>query len=96
MNSLTCECNCSAPVNMTHEQLMERLEELRSILTIVKKDTLKSKLKLISVRDDRPSSTAIGALGIILITLVIALVVLIDSMNLLTFLQKRKIKEKKA
>ncbi|XP_052105415.1 uncharacterized protein LOC127738271 isoform X2 [Mytilus californianus] len=89
-----CHCPCSSGsskwdylngLNLTKEQLEVYLEEelanLRGNLTIDPKGTSAFKNTKISAPDSRPSSAAVGALGIILLTVIFGLIIISDVLS---------------
>ena len=86
-----CSCECSNNnANMTQEELAGKLEELRRVLLVDKKETVRAKLKLVSAKDDRPTSKAIGSLGIIIITGMIVLILALDASNFPVYIDQVK------
>lgn len=90
--SSTCQCLCNTNVGtrwdflenltLTREELEvyleDRLKELRRNLTIDAKETSAFKNTKISASDSRPSSAAMGALGVVLMTVFFGLIILSD------------------
>ena len=58
--------------------LLEIAQEISQNLTIDAKSTSKSRRKLVSVYDSRPTSRAVGCLGIVFISVPISLMLLSD------------------
>ena len=73
-----CPCNTWPATNVTKEELVLILNEIRNKLSINRKKTSLEKRKLISAADDRVSSAGIGYLGIGVIAFVVGGIVLID------------------
>ncbi|XP_022326953.2 uncharacterized protein LOC111126537 isoform X1 [Crassostrea virginica] len=72
-----CLCNMTA-MNKTDEQIQKEIEEIKSYL-IIEKSTLSSYTRQkYSAPDSRWSSTALGSVGILVITVVSVLIVLSD------------------
>lgn len=98
--SSNCQCPCTTNLStkwnflenltLTREELEVYLEdeltELRRNLTIDAKETSAFKNTKISAPDSRPSSAAMGALGVVLMTVIFALIILSDC---ITFLRHR-------
>ena len=87
----TCTCNFvyNLSVVLTDEQV-QKLVQIKQNLTL-DKTNLSSWLRTkISAKDDRPTSTGIGALGIILLCGVFVGVVVLDLTRFMEFLSKAK------
>lgn len=98
--SSNCQCSCTTNLGakwnflenltLTREELEVYLEdeltELRRNLTIDAKETSAFKNTKISAPDSRPSSAAMGALGVVLMTVIFALIILSDC---ITFFRHR-------
>ena len=70
-----CRCNISA-LNST--EIDKTVEELIQNLTVNKDTTSKTRRKLTSAEDDRPSAIAVGALGVIVLSTVVLLLFIFD------------------
>ncbi|KAK3090882.1 hypothetical protein FSP39_015452 [Pinctada imbricata] len=82
-----CKCPCNlvgnpAKANLSVEQKAEILENHVKELKVDKKKLSSSIRKKISAPDNRPSSTAFGGLGILMITLAVAILVFFDATTL--------------
>lgn len=95
LSSENCVCPCDfVSNNITAEMLQNRIDELKRILT-VDKTTLSSYIrKHTSSKDDRPSSKAIGSMGILLLTLTICVIVLIDLSTFCQYVKCKRLKRK--
>jgi hypothetical protein len=58
------------------------MEDMKKELKVDKKDLSSNVRNKISARDDRPSAQSLGALGIVIITLVFAALIACDVMTL--------------
>lgn len=88
--SFQCPCDFASQ-NITAEMLQERIEELKAILTVEKTTTSAYIRKHTSAKDNRPSSKAIGALGIIIIVLTLVFIVGMDLISMVQFCKHKKI-----
>ncbi|CAG2228271.1 unnamed protein product [Mytilus edulis] len=95
LSSENCVCPCDfVSKNITAEMLQNRIDELKRILT-VDKTTLSSYIrKHTSAKDERPSSKAIGSMGILLLTLTICFIVLIDLSTFCQYIKCKRLKRK--
>ncbi|XP_061182332.1 uncharacterized protein LOC133190656 [Saccostrea echinata] len=83
--SANCRCPCDRvhkPKNYTNEELAKVIEEMKKELFINVKQLSSNIRKKISVKDNRPSSQSIGSLGIVMITMVFAVIIVFDFMIL--------------
>lgn len=81
LSSLTsvCYCPCVNNVTYTPQELQQKIEKMKSELTVEAKQTNKYKRSLISVPDSRPSAQGIGSsVGVLTLGIVIALLVAFD------------------
>ncbi|XP_052074073.1 uncharacterized protein LOC127711958 [Mytilus californianus] len=94
-SSENCLCPCDfVSKNITAEILQSRIEELKRIL-IVNKTSLSSYIrKHTSAKDERPSSKAIGSMGILLLAVTICFIVLIDLSTFCQYIQCKHLKRK--
>lgn len=77
-SSVYC-CSCVSNVTYTPQELQQKIEKMKSELTVDKKQTNKYKRSLISVPDSRPSARGIGSsVGVLTLGIVIALLVAFD------------------
>lgn len=77
-----CSCACS---NITSETLQERLDYIKSILTVDKKALSSMHRKLNCAQDSRLSSKGIGATGLVILLAIIGIIVLMDLTKVLRF-----------
>ncbi|XP_069131637.1 uncharacterized protein [Argopecten irradians] len=82
----TCFCRCTNFSNMTREELLRRKEALRRELGVNVTQLSSYIRKFISVPDNRPSAAGVGAVGVMILALVICTIMILD----LTTLRKRK------
>ncbi|CAG2242168.1 unnamed protein product [Mytilus edulis] len=73
----SCICPCSN-FTMTEDELIKKIAQLKSELSVDPKLTSKYKRSLVSASDDRPSSKYIGTFGIAVIVVICSLIVLMD------------------
>lgn len=73
--NVLCSCACS---NITIETLQERLDHIKSILTVDKKDLSSTYRKLNCAHDSRLSSKGIGATGLTVLIAIIGIIILMD------------------
>ncbi|VDI42269.1 Hypothetical predicted protein [Mytilus galloprovincialis] len=75
-----CTCSCDNITNtpLTNDELIQKIEQLRSELTVDKKKTSRYKRSLISTADDRSSSKCIGSFSVVVLAIVICVIVLMD------------------
>ncbi|VDI73975.1 Hypothetical predicted protein [Mytilus galloprovincialis] len=75
-----CECPCQRSEDTTGPPLTidQKIEIMKRELTIDKTKTSKSKRKLISVSDERPSAKGLGVFGLAILVLVPVCILLID------------------
>lgn len=75
-----CECPCQRSEETTSPPLTidQKIEIMKRELTIDKTKTSKSKRKLISVSDERPSAKGLGVFGLAILVLVPVCILLID------------------
>ncbi|CAC5400308.1 unnamed protein product [Mytilus coruscus] len=94
-SSENCLCPCDfVSKNITAEMLQSRIEELKRILTVDKTSLSSFIRKYNSAKDERPSSKAIGSMGILLLTLTICFIVLIDLSTFCQYIQCKHLKRK--
>lgn len=89
-----CLCACSsvgsnAALNITTEEVMEKLKDIINDIKVDAKTTSLAKNKLVSAKDGRPSAKAVGYLGIALVVSVGASIVIIDIDILIRFLKNK-------
>jgi hypothetical protein len=68
--------------NYTSEQLAVVIEEMKKELTVQKESLSATIRKKISVMDNRPSAQSIGSFGIVILTFVLVLLIVSDSLTL--------------
>ncbi|VDI02935.1 Hypothetical predicted protein [Mytilus galloprovincialis] len=75
-----CICSCDNITNtpLTNDELLQKIEQLRSELTVDTKKTSRYKRSLISTADDRSSSKCIGTISVVVLVIVIGVIVLMD------------------
>lgn len=73
--NVLCSCACS---NITIETLQERLDHIKSILTVDKKALSSTYRKLNCAHDSRVSSKGIGATGLTVLIAIIGIIILMD------------------
>lgn len=73
--NVLCSCACS---NITIETLQERLDHIKSILTVDKKALSSTYRKLNCAHDSRLSSKGIGATGLTVLIAIIGIIILMD------------------
>lgn len=79
LSSSVYYCSCVSNVTYTPQELQQKIEKMKSELTVDKKQTNKYKRSLISVPDSRPSARGIGSsVGVLTLGIVIALLVAFD------------------
>lgn len=76
--NVLCSCACSNISNITIETLQERLDHIKSILTVDKKDLSSTYRKLNCAHDSRLSSKGIGATGLTVLIAIIGIIILMD------------------
>lgn len=82
--SRLCTCPCSKTVvdpkyqNLTKEKIDRIVEEIKKELTVEKGNLSSSIRKKISAKDNRPSSTGIGSVGIVFFVIVFGGLILSD------------------
>lgn len=78
-SSSVCYCPCVNNVTYTPQELQQKIEKMKSELTVETKQTNKYKRSLISVPDSRPSAQGIGSsVGVLTLGIVITLLVAFD------------------
>lgn len=94
LNLNTCTCNCPTPKSstVTMDNVQDITAEIKKNLSIAKEDLSATKRKLTCAEDPRPSSKAVGSLGITLLATVVTVLMLTDIQTIYVFLIK-KIKE---
>ncbi|XP_052069055.1 uncharacterized protein LOC127708258 [Mytilus californianus] len=85
----TCiqKCNCLSFINLRPEEILQMVENLVKELKIDKKETTLAKNKKISAADERPSSQAIGLLGILMLCSSIGIIILSDIETFVRFIK---------
>lgn len=73
--NVLCSCACS---NITIETLQERLDHIKSILTVNKKVLSSTYRKLTCANDSRLSSKGIGATGLMVLIAIFGIIILMD------------------
>lgn len=73
--NVICSCVCS---NITSETLQERLDHIKSILTVDKKVLSSTYRKLTCANDSRLSSKGIGATGLMVLIAIFGIIILMD------------------
>ena len=76
-SSVYIQCN-STKNKMRNQTLEEEIQELVKNLTVDPTQTSKYQNSFKSAKDSRPSSTAVGAVGVIFISIPLAVVVILD------------------
>lgn len=76
--NVLCSCACSNISNITIETLQERLDHIKSILTVNKKVLSSTYRKLTCANDSRLSSKGIGATGLMVLIAIFGIIILMD------------------
>ena len=84
-SSYCCACK---KVTKTPDEIQEEIEEIKKELTLDAKSLSSYQRTKTSASDSRPSSSAIGAVAIIILTLVVSLIIFADSPYILKHLKK--------
>lgn len=97
-STIACTFRCPCGLgggNLTNEMLQEKLTKLKTILTVDKTKTSSYIRKLTSAKDNRPSSQAIGAVGLVFIIITFGLIVLSDVVNFIQQFKSNHLKRRK-
>lgn len=76
-----CYCSCTLTLSsssITNAELQAKIEQIKTELTVDKKETSSYKRKLTSAPDNRVSAQSIGYVGVIILSIVVGLLVCID------------------
>lgn len=76
--NVLCSCACTNISNITIETLQERLDHIKSILTVNKKVLSSTYRKLTCANDSRLSSKGIGATGLMVLIAIFGIIILMD------------------
>ena len=83
-------CYCSKQIIYNTSEIEDVVKELIQNLTINKDVTSKSRRKLISVDDTRPSAQGVGLVGVVVLSLILAGIVMCDAPHLFHVLETFK------
>lgn len=88
-----CSCDNITYIPLTNDELLQKIEQLRSDLTVDTKKTSRYKRSLKSTADDRSSSKCIGSLSVIVLVIVFCIIVVLDLRNFAPYIfpQKKKV-----
>ncbi|XP_060575154.1 uncharacterized protein LOC132732699 [Ruditapes philippinarum] len=89
---MPCQCSTGAFDNFTTEEIVQQLEQN---LTIDARSTSANTRKLTSAEDNRPTSVAVGTIGVILLSSVMAVIIALDIPNIFKLQTPIKSKTKK-
>ncbi|CAI9717622.1 Hypothetical predicted protein [Octopus vulgaris] len=84
-NGSKCICSCTEQIPETEAEIKERMENTRKELTVKKNATSRYIATKISAPDERVSSQTMGALAIIMLSVIAGLIIIPD---ILYFLKK--------
>lgn len=87
----SCYCFCSNINNVSFKEddLLKKIEQIRSDLVVDTKSTNKYKRSLISMADDRGSSKCIGCFAIFVLLIVFSIFVLLDLQHFGSYILKK-------
>ena len=83
-------CYCSKQIIYNTSEIEDVVKELIHNLTINKDVTSKSRRKLISVDDTRPSAQGVGLVGVVVLSLILVGIVMFDAPHLFHVLETFK------
>ena len=91
----TCECRCRKATdmsNLTESELAEKVQKIKSELTVKKSHLSATTRKKTSAKDERTTAKATGSLGIVMLVLAIAVPVIMDSDRAIRSLKSWRVK----
>ena len=83
-----CTCSCRGHSSQTSDSVSEITEQIRQNLTVDTTTLGKTIRKYTSVHDDRPSAQAVGAMGLVVVSIAVVFIVSSDVLSIFTHIHR--------